>query len=446
MATDKFPNVFVAVLKQSLSLGGSETEFYLSTVKTLDGQTVQASDFAYLGRGVLSIDVQSASRIEFASFTGVDPTNSGLTGGIRGLSFNSDDIIAANKKFHAVGAPVLIAFGTHNLIDLETIIQNNLATVEAQIAALTGIYLEVGGGNEPTANINWGGFKIINLANGTNAQDAITLAQLQAAVVAGGVPASTSQGGYVKVATTAEFNAGTNTTVVGPFTFYNMATISMVKSLYPAPSIQIFTSSGTWTKPVGTKYVVVSMVGGGGGGGSSDGNTGHISKGGGGGAINGTLLIGDLLTTVNVTVGSGGTAGTSGGAGGGGGTSSFGTYLTTNGGGGGPIADPSSGSASNAGTSTGNGIAGGNGWASNAGLGGMGGGAGGGTASNGTNTTGGIAGTAASFLGAGATGNNTGIGPAGNNYGGGGAGGALGVTVYAGGAGAPGYVIVTSYF
>lgn len=235
MATDKFPNIFVAVLKQSLALGGSETEAYLSTVRTLDGQTIQTSDFAYLGRGILSADIQSASRAEFMSFTGVDSVNSGFTGLLRGLSFNSNDVIAANKKFHAVGAPVIIAFGTHNLIDLEGIIQANYASIEAQITALIAAiqaeYLALNGSNFPTGNIGWAMFRIINLGNGVNPQDAVTLAQLNAAVIAGGIPATTSTGGYVKVATQAEFLGGTNTTVVGPFTFYNMPTVQQVLSV-----------------------------------------------------------------------------------------------------------------------------------------------------------------------------------------------------------------------
>lgn len=259
MTPDQFPNVFVALLQQSLGLGGSETEIFLSTIKTLDGQTMQTSDFSYLGEGVLSVDVQSASRVEFISFTGINASDVSVTGATRGLSFKSKSVITTNKKFHAVGAPVIIAFGTHNLIDLETIIINNQAAIEAQIAALTGIYLEINGGNAPTADIGWANHKIINLGNGTNPQDAVTFAQLASAVIGGGVAATTSQGGYVKVATLAEFLANTNTTVVGAFTFFNMATVSQVNSVGTAQFVYgqtitlndyVFQATGAETGPL----------------------------------------------------------------------------------------------------------------------------------------------------------------------------------------------------
>lgn len=300
-STDQFPNVMIFLLAQSLALGGTETELYASTIKTLDGQTVETSDFSFLTEGVISVDVQSASAIEFISFTGVDAVNIGFTPITRGLSFKSKTVIPANVKFHPVGTPCIIAFGTHNLIDLETIIINNQAAIEAQIAALTGIYLELNGGNSPTADINWGAHKITNLENGTNPQDAVTEAQLAAAVIAGGVPATTTQGGYVKVATSTEFNNGTNTTVVGPFTFYNMATLSQLNSLGAAT--QIFTSSGTWTKPANIRYAVVEVIGGGGNG-SGGGTPASGAGGGAGGYSRKIILASSLLSTETVTIAS----------------------------------------------------------------------------------------------------------------------------------------------
>jgi hypothetical protein len=91
----------------------------------------------------------------------------------------------------------------------------------------------------------------------------------------------------------------------------------------------IYTTSGTWTKPVDTPnnaMVVIEAWGGGGSGrgdtGSSDGSGG----GGGGGAYNQAILpASDILDTVDVTVGIGGILID-------GGNSSFGTYLTAYGG------------------------------------------------------------------------------------------------------------------
>ena len=90
-------------------------------------------------------------------------------------------------------------------------------------------------------------------------------------------------------------------------------------------SCQFFTSSGTWTKPAGIKYVRVEVIGGGGGG------SGHAESGGAGGY---TARIMDVraITTVTVTIGGGGAGTTYSGGAGNGGVSSFGSYATGNGG------------------------------------------------------------------------------------------------------------------
>lgn len=102
--------------------------------------------------------------------------------------------------------------------------------------------------------------------------------------------------------------------------------------------IDIFTSSGTWTKPTGCQMVMLKLVSGGGGGGSGRrGATGTTRGGGGGGgpAFHGTWLIpaSQLGSTESVTVGAGGTGGaavtadnTNGNAGSAGGASIFGNY------------------------------------------------------------------------------------------------------------------------
>lgn len=78
--------------------------------------------------------------------------------------------------------------------------------------------------------------------------------------------------------------------------------------------IDVFTSSGTWTKPTGCQMVMLKLVSGGGGGGSGRRGAASSIRGGGGGGgpgFHGTWLIpaSQLGATESVTVGAGGTGG-----------------------------------------------------------------------------------------------------------------------------------------
>ena len=90
-------------------------------------------------------------------------------------------------------------------------------------------------------------------------------------------------------------------------------------------SMQVFTSSGTWNKPSGVKYIKVQVVGGGGGG------SGHGESGGAGGYSEKVINV-TSINSVSVSV-AGQVNGTYyRGAGQNGGGSSFGSYLSASGG------------------------------------------------------------------------------------------------------------------
>jgi hypothetical protein len=108
--------------------------------------------------------------------------------------------------------------------------------------------------------------------------------------------------------------------------------------------IDVFTSSGTWTKRDGVKAVFVMAVGGGGGGGGARKGAAASARSGGGGGAGGGATYADfgasaLGATETVTVGSGGSSlaavtanSTNGGNGGAGGASTFGAWLKALGG------------------------------------------------------------------------------------------------------------------
>ena len=199
-------------------------------------------------------------------------------------------------------------------------------------------------------------------------------------------------------------------------------------------TIQVFTSSGTYTKPSGVAFAKVTVVGGGGGAAASTYQNG--SGGGGGGTSMKLIAAASIGATETITIGAGGAA-NAGATGGAGGTSSFGSHCSATGGsgGGGASTFPAAGSggAGSGGTVNFTGSGGQTGWGSSsnptqAGRGGsssMGGGAIA-LAANGT----------------------VGNGNTGGNYGGGGSGATNGNSggPYSGGAGAVGIIIVEEYY
>jgi hypothetical protein len=189
-------------------------------------------------------------------------------------------------------------------------------------------------------------------------------------------------------------------------------------------NIQVFSTSGTWTKPTNVTKVWVKVWGGGGGGVTASSNA--SGAGGGGGAYAEGLVA--VTGNVTVTVGSGGAAGTTTTPTAGGASSFVGsTTVSANGGSPGSSQTGGTGGTVGSGTIT---IAGGNGGHSTLGDGASGG-TGGGSPMGGA---GGVGGPGANAAGTSKAGQ-PGVAP-------GGGGGGGNETTGAGGAGAPGRVIV----
>ena len=215
-----------------------------------------------------------------------------------------------------------------------------------------------------------------------------------------------------------------------------------VQAMLALKTVQVFTSSGTWTRPTGCRYVRVRLTGGGGGGGGATAAASQCcaASGGSSGGYGEGFFDVTSTSSVTITIGAGGAGGAAAnGTGGNGGTTSFGALLSANGGTGG--SGMASGTAVAYVTASAA-AAGGTGGSINAG------GSSGGYSMRNSGTVF-MSGTGApSHFGGAGRGTNFGsVGAAGGAPGAGGSGAASSSTTgYVGGAGAAGIIIVEEYY
>lgn len=172
--------------------------------------------------------------------------------------------------------------------------QNTQRTQRVQLQLKAGAAANAGSQTAPAIDSGWSGLYLITVNNG---QTAITAANIAVHPAA-------------------------------PFINFKLP------SLTPGFSRRVsFSTSTTFTVPIGVSLLRATVVGGGGGGGGTDG-TYAAAGGGAGGFATGTFMVAPGAA-IAVTVGAGGAAGVAGASGGTGGSSSFGTFLSATGGQGG---------------------------------------------------------------------------------------------------------------
>ena len=306
MSTLNFTSIPTKILAESIT--ASATSFKLNNIEGWDGNNLTSADFGSIGYGVF----RNATNTQLEIFEWDTSTiaSTSITINKRGLKFdgNVTTQVTANKLDWTKG---------DTYVDLGTDTPQMLQYIQNYV---------------------------------------------DAAIVAGGVPATTSVLGLVKMSIapaspTSPIAVGDNDTRV-PTQGENDATAGGGSFGTPSSSnkfitetyvtnvqkIDTFTASGTWTKPIGAKSVRVFVVGAGGGGGGGSYNTTNPWGVGGGGGQGGGLSelsfpASILGATETVTVGTGGTggAGRAGSNGNGtdgtaGGDSSFGAWLVATGG------------------------------------------------------------------------------------------------------------------
>ncbi len=361
-----------------------------------------------------------------------------------GLSLTSN----ATTLNYALSVPVSVSNGGTGATTLTGLVTGN-GTSAMTASSITNHNVLVAGTSNAVTSVAPGTAGIPLVSNGAASDPSFTTA-----VVAGGGSGRTSAIAYSVITggttSTGAFQSVASVGTSGQVLTSNGAgalpTFQTKSSSFSSASIQVFTSTGTYTPTAGMQYCIIEVVGAGGGSGgiaATVASKGAAAAGGGSGEYaRGIYSAATIGVSQSVTIGTAGTAGTAGNnTGGTGGTSSVGALITAiggSGGAGGPLV------ATGSSLYVLGGIGGTGGSGGSFRCAGNPGGPGVTIDCPGVNFSGAGGG---SFFGGGAVGVQVSAGNPGVSYGGGASGPAnsSGTTARAGAAGAGGIVIVTEY-
>jgi hypothetical protein len=325
------------------SLTDSDTQMTLVSFTTDDGTNLTVGkQYAF------TIDEGSASR-EFV--IGTASSSNRIVNMVRGISVEDGATeIEANKKAHRRGASVKIT--NFQLVTITNIL-NDTATIPSPLRYASEVATTSIANAQHLASKAYVDFVAFNGAGVINASEVAkgvvelaTQLEMASSTANGSVGPLVLQARYAtstgsstghwavitnSVGKIAEsFFASTfanNYTFSGSNTFSGTTTFSGATVGFGTATTTIFTSSGTWTKDPGLKYIVVEGVGGGGGCDTDDEGAGSA-----GGYFRKTISASDLPSTVTVTIGSAGGSNSVSSNATAGGTTTFGSYATSTGG------------------------------------------------------------------------------------------------------------------